>query len=360
MVFSVQERVEIVFLYGQHRSYNGTANAFNERHPDNPITRKAVTSLIIKFERTGSVLDEKRSGRPSTDNLTEVGVLAEFSTNPQQSAREVARNHNLPRWSVFKVLKVHHFHPYKIKLVQELSEDDFDRRIEFCEILTNRLESREMSSFNILFTDEASFALNGEVNRHNSRYWAKENPHWYREAHTQHPQRLNIWVGIIGNFIIGPFVINGNLNGMLYNDMLNNQIIPALNNLVETAITPEGAPIFNREMIYFQQDGAPPHFALDVRNTLDAEFPDHWIGRRGSVEWPARSPDLNPLDFFLWGHLKSVIYTTQPRSLEELQDRIVTEVRRLNITTFENVRNAFEQRLYYCMEANGQQFEYLL
>ncbi len=361
MVFSTQERVEIVLLYGQYdRSYNATANAFNERHPEHNITRKAVSELIQKFMLTGSVSDKVRSGRPSTDELTEIAVLAQISINPQQSARDVADGQNLSRWSVHKVLKKHKFHPYKVKLVQELSEDDFDRRIEFCEVMSQRIESGAILSSCILFTDEASFSLNGEVNRHNCRYWAQENPHWYRAGHTQHPQRLNVWAGIIGNFIIGPFVINGNLNGAMYNDMLNNQIIPALNTLIDTVNTPDGNRIFNRESIIFQQDGAPPHFALDVRTTLNREFPGRWIGRRGSIEWPARSPDLNPLDFFLWGHLKSVVYKTQPTSLEDLRERIVMECRNLTNDMFENVRRAFEQRLYNCMEQQGEQFEHLL
>ena len=50
--------------------------------------------------------------------------------------------------------------------------------------------------------------------------------------------------------------------------------------------------------IYFQQDGAPPHYHRDVRAYLDAVFPDTWIGRRGPIEYPARSPDLTPMDFF--------------------------------------------------------------
>lgn len=37
--------------------------------------------------------------------------------------------------SVHKILQINKFHPYKIRLVQELSNDDFDRRIEFCELM---------------------------------------------------------------------------------------------------------------------------------------------------------------------------------------------------------------------------------
>uniref|UniRef100_A0AAX7UMF9 Uncharacterized protein n=1 Tax=Astatotilapia calliptera TaxID=8154 RepID=A0AAX7UMF9_ASTCA len=50
---------------------------------------------------------------------------------------------------------------------------------------------------------------------------------------------------------------------------------------------------------FFQQDGAPPHYGCQVRAFLDEQFPGKWIGRRGPVEWPPRSPDLTPLDFYL-------------------------------------------------------------
>ena len=43
---------------------------------------------------------------------------------------------------------------------------------------------------------------------------------------------------------------------------------------------------------------AAPHFALAVRDWLDTTFPECWMGRRGPHEWPARSPDLTPCDFF--------------------------------------------------------------
>ncbi|VEN54798.1 unnamed protein product, partial [Callosobruchus maculatus] len=163
-------------------------------------------------------------------------------------------------------------------------------------------------------SDEATFCLNGTVNRHNSRYWSNENPHWIHEAHSQHPQKLNVWMGIGGNRLIGPFFIDGNLNGDKYLDLLNNYIIPALQN--------NGQLPHN---VWFQQDGAPPHYDRRVRGLLDATFHNRWIGRGGFIEWPARSPDLSPLDFFLWGYLKSRVYVCRPTTLQELRQRIITE-----------------------------------
>jgi hypothetical protein len=52
-------------------------------------------------------------------------------------------------------------------------------------------------------------------------------------------------------------------------------------------------------VIFQQQDGAPPHWSLDVSDFLDRTFPQRWIGRDGPTRWPPRSPDITPLDFFL-------------------------------------------------------------
>ncbi|KAJ8938602.1 hypothetical protein NQ318_020864 [Aromia moschata] len=49
--------------------------------------------------------------------------------------------------------------------------------------------------------------------------------------------------------------------------------------------------------MFFQQDGCPAHHAVIVRNWLNSEFNEHWIGRDGPILWPPRSPDLTILDF---------------------------------------------------------------
>ena len=46
-------------------------------------------------------------------------------------------------------------------------------------------------------------------------------------------------------------------------------------------------------------DGAPPHFNRVARQFLNQHFANKWIDRGDSIAWPARSPDLNPLDFHL-------------------------------------------------------------
>ena len=40
----------------------------------------------------------------------------------------------------------------------------------------------------------------------------------------------------------------------------------------------------NFDELFFQQDGAPPYYVLRVRDYLKKVFPQHWFGRRGSIE----------------------------------------------------------------------------
>lgn len=60
----------------------------------------------------------------------------------------------------------------------------------------------------------------------------------------------------------------------------------------------------------FQQDGAPPHYEVRAREYLNQTVPWRSIGRREPIVWPARSPDLIPLDFFLWD-LRVLFYICQ-------------------------------------------------
>ncbi|CAM1326936.1 Uncharacterised protein r2_g3591 [Pycnogonum litorale] len=59
-----------------------------------------------------------------------------------------------------------------------------------------------------------------------------------------------------------------------------------------------------------------------VRAYLEAAFPNRWIGRRGSIEFPARSPGLTPTDFFLCGYLKNKVYGSKPATVDELKEEI--------------------------------------
>ena len=91
------------------------------------------------------------------------------------------------------------------------------------------------------------------------------------------------------NFLLEPVILPGNLTGDSFLLFLQ-EILPALL---------DDLPLNLRQNLWFQLDGAPAHFAINVRNYLHQVFPNRWIGRSrdAPVPWPPRSPDLIPLDF---------------------------------------------------------------
>ena len=48
------------------------------------------------------------------------------------------------------------------------------------------------------------------------------------------------------------------------------------------------------------------------------------------IDWAARSPDMNPLDFGVWGILKARVFATLPSTMQELRDKITFEINKLN------------------------------
>ena len=155
-----------------------------------------------------------------------------------------------------------------MQIYQQLCEDDFDRRIQFCEDMSQKITDDPNLVKNICFTDESTYFLNGFVNKHNCRYWDNTNPFVFREDHTQFPEKVNVWAGILGDEIIGPVFIDGNLTGQLYMQCLEDVINPLITQSVETQVDEDGNIMVNQERPHFQQDGAPPQNTKQKRRVV--------------------------------------------------------------------------------------------
>ncbi|GFX68837.1 transposable element Tc3 transposase [Trichonephila clavipes] len=166
----------------------------------------------------------------------------------------------------------------------------------------------------ILFSDEAHFWLNGYVNKQNCRIWSEANPEVYVET-PLHPEKLTVWCALLAGGIIGPYFFkndeghNVTVNGDRYRAMITNFFIPDLNN-------------HDVQELWFQQDGATCHTARATIDLMKDTFGDRLISRFGPVNWPPRSCDLTPLDYFLWDYVKSLVYADKPQTLDHLEDNI--------------------------------------
>ena len=201
------------------------------------------------------------------------------------------------------------YRPWKPHYVHELKHEDCDRRMAYSEHMLQRLGEAPGLLDRIIWSDEAIFHVGGFVNRHNSHYWGPCSPGATVERLQSRP-KVTVWCGMTSTSLVGPYLLEDTMNSSRYLCMLEDYVMPIISQWPSA------------DDLIFMQDGAPPHYARSVRNWLDDTFPGRWLGRRGPMEWPARSPDLTPCDFFLWGWAKEEVYKTNPRTGEELKDRI--------------------------------------
>jgi hypothetical protein len=230
----------------------------------------------------------------------------------------------------------------------QLLDTDLPRRLNFARWF---LQKHNRFVDDIVVGDEAAFHLNGRVNNHNIRHYAPKNqpPSFNFEVGISR-EKVSVWMRLCGNgSIIGPYFYNNNLNGAGYLDLLNDMIIPRLQ---ETH-----AERINRA--WWIQDGAPSHRSVAVRNKLNEVFANRIIALGHQVEWPPRSPDLTPCDFFLWGHLKNKVYSTLPRDTDELRQRIEIEANflREDGALVRRVMAGMRRRMQLCVDRNGGHIE---
>jgi len=80
----------------------------------------------------------------------------------------------------------------------------------------------------------------------------------------------------------------------------------------------ENVPLQTRQQMYYQHDGAPPHFSQVIRQYLNHEFPNRRIGHGGAQNLAPWSPVLKPLDYHVWGYMKAMVYAQKVNTREEL------------------------------------------
>ena len=110
--------------------------------------------------------------------------------------------------------------------------------------------------------------------------------------------------------------------------------------------------------IHFQQDSATLHYLGEVREYLNTRFPGRWIGRAAPIAWPPHSPDLTPLDFFLWGFVKDRVFIPLlPANVVELLTRITATVAKVTPEMLHSVWQETDYRWDVCRITNGSHIE---
>ncbi|KAL6418950.1 hypothetical protein ACFW04_014161 [Cataglyphis niger] len=257
IAYTNEEYYDMLMALGEcHGQYHVAARRYAESYP-NRIKHLSVGGILRAAQRlyeTGSILSNKHDTGRYRDvrNLENTEhIINVFEHNePEMSIRLVAREHNLSSATIQRILKEENLHAFHYTRVQHLRREDYHARRMFCEDFLRKVDRNPRFLSRVIFSDESLFTREGIFNSHNMHFCSEENPRVTR----------------FRNFL-------------------------------------EEVPLIERNKIAFQQDDAGPHNARIVTNYLNEQFPGRWMGRYGPIRWPARSLNLNPLDFFFMGIL---------------------------------------------------------
>lgn len=348
VIYSNEEYADMIFVYGYcNGSTTASVREYQRRYPNRRLPDKQTFSRTFTTLRLTGAFPKPNCERELMRRNNAAEVLEVVENDPGVSTRRISLLTGQSRTAVQDTLRENGLHPYHYQPVQELLPTDLPQRVRLCEWWSNHLDTLSRT----LFCDEATFTRDGINNFHNEHVWAIENPHAVRETHFQRRFSVNVWAGIVNNEVIGPHIFDGNLNSEMYRAFLENELPLLL----------EDIPLQIRRTILFLHDGAPAHYGRGVTNFLNEQYPNRWIGRGGPIAWPPRSPDLNPLDFFMWGHVKTLTYSTgKPDNRDQLIQNIhaaFNEVKN-NMENY-NWERELRRRIELCIAQGGGHIEQL-
>ena len=262
--FTFDEYAEMLLIYGEaHRHGRRARLLYAERFPHRRVPSRTIFARLERRLRergtfTVNRIDCGAPRRVRTPQFEE-DVLRRVERDPSTNTRRMARDLRGSSTTVWRVLHQEHLHPYHIARVPSLGPADFAPRVDFCQWILQRCAEDPAFLQLILFTDEATFSRDGVFNCHNSHMWAVENPHGVRERAFQERFSVNVWAGIINGRLIGPYLLPARLTGANYLIFLQ-EILPELL---------QDIPLGIRQHMWFQHDGAPPHFTRAVLHYLN-------------------------------------------------------------------------------------------
>lgn len=359
--FPASHIADIHYYYGL---YQGSARAAREAYVVQYPNRQPVPSarnfqeVHRRLSANGLQLNRDRRELDIPviiDTAIEEAVVRDLWADPYISTRRLALRHGISQSTAWRILKKQGLHPYHFQRVQHLHENVDNRpRCVMSAWIQRKIQDNPEFFKKVLWMDESQFTRDGMTNFRNLHKWCPkgENPRLIRASTFQVRFSVNVWAGLVDDKLIGPIILPQTLNAERFLELLSEDLPSLLDDV----------PLTTRRRLMLQMDGCPAHYARVVRNFLNQHYPNRWIGRSGPVGWPARSPDMNPLDYFLWGAMKQKVYATPVNTEAELQDRILSCAQQMKDDP-EMIRRATQQisvRATLCLQQRGGHFEHLL
>jgi len=335
------------------------ARAIQKAYPEKHWNLSTISLICQKIDKTGSALGRKAgSGRPKSAR-TEANISAveqlicsqEDQPGTSLSTREVAKAVSISEASVRNIAKVDlGLRCFKRSPVQVISEATRLKRLQRSKQLLRRLPVEKAKQ--IFFTDEKVFYVSPPVNSQNNRVWSggkKRNISSQRllAERAKFSARVMVSAGVCfgGKGQLHFVDDKAKINADYYTTKLLPKLFLDCRNTVQ-------------QNFIFQQDGAPAHSSRQAQQLISENCPAFIT----KDEWPPNSPDLNPLDYYVWGAMLEKYKKYQPKPTNKEQLRVALEKmwRDLPQETINKAILSFRRRLRACVKTDGGHFEHLL
>jgi hypothetical protein len=237
-----------------------------------------------------------------------------------------------------------------VRNFQIISESVKQKRLERCQKLIRRLPVTVAKT--VFFTDEKNFYLNPPVNHQNDRVWSAGKKRDIHESRlvverAKFAKHIMVSAGVCygGKGRLHFIPDKAKVNAKLYVETLLPRLMEDCRSLL-----PSG--------FIFQQDGAPAHTAKLAQGFIATNCSE-FIGKD---EWPPNSPDLNPLDYHVWGAMleRYKTFHPKPKNVDELKKVLLLIWDQLSQDSINKAVLGFPKRLRACVKAGGGHFEHTL
>ena len=308
-----------------------------------------VCDTILCFQELGTMEDRDRSGRPrSACTPAKIKALRErIQRNPKRSLRKTAKDMNIGHESVRTIVEQDlKMSPYKIRTRQLLTDLQKQKRKERAKILLNCLKGGTEKG-EIVFSDEKLFSVEAKFNTQNDRILGKSPKdlpdHLRFVSRRQKPSSVMVW-GAISKSWKSPLIFVKEGVKVNTDSYVNDILTPALASMKEK---------FKNKSFTFQQDGAPSHTSKKMQKWCEEHFPSFWT----KDLWPPSSPDLNPMDFCMWGTLEKEACSSPHNNLEDLRASLKRAWEKIPQDALRAACQNFRQRLQRVIDTDGGHFE---
>jgi hypothetical protein len=335
--FTPVQKANSIIWFIESGDTHAVQNLFRKKycahHPHWPVpSKEEIHHWLNTFRNTGSIADQE------DENLDDDEMIENTTTTCSKpffsSLIAKCQDFNtveLPEYQIF--------HPYQLLLTKKFSSADAKERVDFANKELDRLRLHPDLLHNLWFTGEAAFYTNGHIESHNMRYISDEN----QEPHSK-DSRVIVWAGLSSEILLGPYFLIGDIN-TAYHQVLREFFVD-----MHKKIGGHGRSIF-------MHDDAPPHRKFDVQKYFEKEVPYHWIGTGSHyANFPRNSPDLNPLNYFLWGFIKKIVYRTPILSddVKTLKNRITRAFKKATVEMLQEAVVDYKVRLEHVVVWNGE------